>query len=434
MGAETFLRVGEALTKPHSVGTLNPGEPVRVEAAIARALREGRPPAVVAADLSLVRPLGWAGIPVVAVATDRAGTMLRSRYVDGHCMVPGYLPQHDDVTVRTLLHLGARLTESLGERVPFFYGQDSQLEMLYRHGSELEGYYLFTLNNDPLAWSMHDKGRFFPLCTAAGIRVPRTVVPSPGEDIARALGELRPPLVVKPRTKSDWKAIQSALLESQSKARVFASAGELLAHPRFRELAELVVVQELIEGPVTALYSFHGYATPEGRLLGAFCGRKLRTYPCVAGESAFIELVHDGDLEATGRAIVEKLGIRGPFKIDLIRDAHTGDLYTLEVNARFNLWHQLGAANGVNLPLLAYDYLCYGHVPTEPTRYDVRARWVDFYRDLRSHREDRGLSTPRWLASLLFGRTEHETFAWDDPMPFIAWMQKMVRSRTARAA
>ena len=434
MGDGAFFRVGEALTGPTSVEARDAGESMRIEPALQRALREGRPPAVVAAGLSLVRPLGWADIPVVSVTTDPKGSVLRSRYVDGHCLVPGYLPQHDAITVSTLLRLGERLTDSLGERVPFFYGQDSQLEMLYRHRSQLEQHYLFTLNTDPLAWAMHDKGLFFPLCVSAGIRVPCTVVASPGEDIAQALHQLRPPLVVKPRTKSDWKTIQRALLESQGKARVFASAAELLAHPRFQALAELVVVQEMIEGPVTALYSFHGFATPEGRLLASFCGRKLRTYPSVAGESAFIELVHDGDLEATGRAIVQKLGIRGPFKIDLIRDARSGELYTLEVNARFNLWHLLGAANGVNLPLLAYEYLCCGRVPTEPTRYDVRARWLDFYRDLKRQQEDTGLSGPRWLASLLFGNTVHDMFAWSDPMPFIAWMEKMVRARAARMA
>jgi D-aspartate ligase len=360
--------------------------------------------------------------------------VLRSRHVDGHCLVPGYLPQQEAETALTLLRLGERLTEALGRRVPFFYGQDAHLELLYRHRSELERHYLFTLNDDPLAWSLHDKGRFFPLCVAAGVRVPRTVVPSPGHDIARELGELRPPLVVKPRTKTDWKAIQSALLESHSKARVFASAADLLAHPRFQALAELVVVQELIDAPVTALYSFHGFATPEGRLLASFSGRKLRTYPCVAGESAFVELVHDGDVEATGRAVVEKLGIRGPFKIDLIRDARTGELYTLEVNARFNLWHYLGAANGVNLPLLAYEYLCDGRVPLEPPRYDVRTRWLDFYRDRHCFQEDAQLSTPQWLQSLLFGHTVNARFAWDDPMPFIDWMQRTVRARVARAA
>ena len=131
---------------------------------------------------------------------------------------------------------------------------------------------------------------------------------------------------------------------------------------------------------------------------------------------------------------MKKLGIRGPFKIDLVRDARSGELYTLEVNARFNLWHHLGAANGVNLPLLAYQYLCFGLEPQQPTRYDVRTRWEDLYRDLQCLREDPDLSVPRWLASVLFANAVHDTFAWNDPMPFIAWIQKQVRARVARRA
>jgi predicted ATP-grasp superfamily ATP-dependent carboligase len=434
VGDGLLLRLENALTRATSDATLATVEPMRVEPAIARARRAGRTPAVVAGDLSLVRPLGWAGIPIVSVVTEPDAAVLRSRYVDGHCFVPGFLPHEQARTARALLRLGERLTSELGERVPLFYGQDGQLELLYRHRPQLEAHFLFTLNDESLAWALHDKSLFFPRCVDAGVRAPRTVVPTPGEDLSRALDELRPPLVVKPRTKNDWKPIQRALFEGKAKARIFESAAELLAHPRFAELADLVVVQELIEGPVTALYSFHGFATPDGRLLASFSGRKLRTYPPVAGESAFIELVHDPEIDAFGRDAVARLGIRGPFKLDLIRDARSLEVYLLEVNARFNLWHHLGAANGVNLPLLAYEYLCHGRVPLEPPRYGVRARWVDFYRDLQHHREDRGLSTPRWLASLAFGHAVHETFAWDDPMPFVAWLRHMSRARAARAA
>jgi predicted ATP-grasp superfamily ATP-dependent carboligase len=405
---------------------------MRLDRALARAKGQGRPLAVVAGDLPLVRPLGWAGIPIAVVTTDASAPVLRSRYVDGHCLVQGYLPHQEADTVDAWLRMGERITKTLGQRAPLFYGRDGQLELLYRHRASLERHYLFTLNDDPLAWSLHDKGLFYPLCAAARIRVPATVVPSADVDLSLELGKLRPPLVVKPRTKSDWKAIQASLLEKDSKARVFASAAELLEHPSFRELAPRVVVQELIEGPVTALYSVHGFVTRDGHRLGSFCGRKLRTYPRVAGESAFVELVHDAEVETTGLDVVEKLGIRGPFKIDLIRDERSGELYTLEINARFNLWHHVGAANGVNVPLLAYQYLCFGLEPQQPTRYDVRTRWEDLYRDLQCLREDPDLSVPRWLASVLSANAVHDTFAWNDPMPFIAWIQKQVRARVAR--
>jgi D-aspartate ligase len=405
--------------------------PVQVEAALDLAAKRGRPPAVVAGDLTLVRPLGWRGVPIIAVTTDLADPVLRSRYVHGHCLVPGFGPAHEEETAHVLAELGERLCRLFGRPVPLFYGQDNQLELLYHHRELLERVFLFLLNDEPLAWALHDKAGFFAACSAAGVSVPPTVVPKEGEDtqaLETALAALMPPLVIKPRSKSDWKDLQTSLFDGKAKARVFASAAELVNHPGVAEARGRLIVQEYVDAPVTSLCSFHGLAGPDRRLLAWFCGRKLRTYPAVAGESAFLELVHDRAIEEAGQDVARRLGLRGPFKIDLIRDAASGRIYTLEVNARFNLWHHLGAAHGVNLPWLAYELLVDGRVPLQSPAYVPRSHWMNFYRDLQAFRADPRLSARRWLSSALGLRTLHETFAWDDPLPFLAWAGRAVWS------
>jgi D-aspartate ligase len=393
--------------------------------------RGGVTPAVVLGDLTLVRPLGWAGVPVVAVSTEADEVSFTSRYVAGRCIVPGYLPPHEERTLSVLLALGAELQAMAGRRIPLIYGNDAQLEMLYRHREALANSYLFLVNDDDLGWAMHDKARFFSLCAEVGVAVPPTVVPAKQSfaETAAAIEALEPPILIKPRTKSDWKAIQRALFPSHAKARVFAHAGELLAHPEFANLRKRMVVQEYIDAPVTALCSFHGFAAADGRLLAWFCGQKLRTYPEVAGESALLELVRDPALEQVGRDVVQRLGIRGPFKIDLIRHPRTGALYTLEVNARFNLWHHLGAAHGVNLPLVAYNYLLDGREPgPEVSDYRPRVRWLNAYRDVQALMADPDRSRARWLASMVFSPKVHEVFAWRDPLPFVTWLSRRVRA------
>lgn len=393
------------------------------------AAKSGRLPALVAGDLTLVRPLGWHRIPVVLVTNDSTDPTLRSRYVQGHCLVPGFLPPDDEPAVDALVAAGERLRAALGRRVLLIYGQDSQLELLYRHRETLAQSFLFVLNDPALAWALYDKGRFFSLCESAGLRVPRTVVPQVGMSLEHAIEHLRPPLVVKPREKGDWKDLQATLFEGRAKARVFATLGELLRSPGLAEVSDRLIVQEYVEAPVTGLYSFHGFVGPDGRLLAWFCGRKLCTFPAVAGESAVIELVHDAALETEGRAVVEKLGIRGPFKVDLIRDVRTGELFTLEVNARFNLWHHLGAVHGVNLPLVAYDLLVDGRVPSKPPAYQPRLRWFNSYLVYQAFRESPELSARHWLRSLIFGRAVEEMFAWTDPLPFLAWAGQVLRAR-----
>jgi D-aspartate ligase len=378
----------------------------------------------------LVRPLGWNHLPVVAVSTHSDDVVFRSRYVGGRCLVPGYLGANQGIAVRILCSLGGVLERHCGEKVPLFYGSDDQLEMLYQNRSRFEQHYKLVLNHDDVGWALHDKGRFFALCERAGVPVPRTVVPAdlPPEDLPQALAALTPPLLVKPRTKSDWKVIQKALFPDGAKAGIFSTAKELLDNPRFVPLARQLVVQEYIPGTVRDLSSFHGFVAEDGRLLAWFAGHKLRTYPATAGESALLELVRQPDLEAVGRDVVKRLGLLGPFKIDFIRDPRNGKLFVMEVNARYNLWHHLGAAHGVNLPLVAYRYLVNGTVPTESPSYRPRLRWSNLYRDLLAFREQRG-SALRWLAGLIAHPAVHETFAWNDPLPFFAWLRGMNRAR-----
>jgi predicted ATP-grasp superfamily ATP-dependent carboligase len=397
-------------------------------------LRWERPPAVVLGDLSLIRPLGWARIPVILATPAPDSVASRSRYLLGCCRIPELVSKEARAeAARALVHLGARLTQTLGLRVPLFYQSDKDLELLYEHREALEQRYLFVLNEEDTAWSLHDKQRFAGLCERLGIRAPRSV--PPGEEAEARIAALTEPLVVKPIRKTAWKELKRDLFDGSGKARVFERREELLGHPGYQRHRDEVLVQEHIPGGVERLLSFHAFASREGHLLGWFCGRKIRTFPAVAGESCFIEVVSHPACEAEGRAVIKAIGLRGPCKIDFIEDARTGLLHTLEINARFTLWNVLGAAAGANLPRMAYDYLVEGRTPAlelTPTRDRQRPRrWLNFYDDYRAfleQRQDGGMSVGSWLASIADPTIVHEVFALGDPAPFARWVGDVVRS------
>jgi predicted ATP-grasp superfamily ATP-dependent carboligase len=385
--------------------------------------RSTRTPAVSLGDLTLVRPLAMSGIDVVAVTTDPRDVVLRSRHVRAGQVVAGYSADRHLRTLNGLRELGSRL----GGRAPLIYGTDAQLEFIYRHRDALEKSFRFVLNDDETAWALFDKERFARLCVERGVATPATVAPD--GDAHLEIARLRGPLVVKPRRKSAWHQIQAAVFEGAAKARIFADHRTLLAHRGFARFASELLVQEFVTDRTEALASFHGFADERGRLLAAFCGRKIRTYPHVAGESSFIETVDDATLDATGREVVARLGLRGPFKIDFVYDDRTRGFLTLEVNARFNLWHYVGAARGVNIPAIAYRHLLGESVePAAPRRGRAR-RWVHGYRDyqwFRSQRHARSaIGLGAWLRSIASPGTLYETFAWDDPLPFAHWVSRL---------
>jgi predicted ATP-grasp superfamily ATP-dependent carboligase len=159
----------------------------------------------------------------------------------------------------------------------------------------------------------------------------------------------------------------------------------------------------------------------QGAMLGHFVGRKIRTFPREAGISTYLELVREPAVVELGHHVVERLGVVGPLKIDLKRDPRSGRFYVLELNARYNLWHYLGSACGVNLALIAHADLT-GQASPPARDYQTGVRWLSFGADLRSflrsYRPSGEIGLGGWLASLQ-GPKVYDVFAWDDPLPLL---------------
>jgi D-aspartate ligase len=192
-----------------------------------------------------------------------------------------------------------------------------------------------------------------------------------------------------------------------------------------------------VSGDDRCNWSFHGFSDEKGHVIESFVGRKLRTFPPDNGESAYIELQHNEELTALGKRLAACIPLKGIFKMDFKQDARTGRWYLLEVNARFNLWQYLGAANGMNLMRTAYDFLLEGKRPAARA-YGTRTRWLSLELDARAFRALRAegkLHLAGWLASLLLARKVYNLFGWQDPGPWLSfWKRRLARLGTRAPA
>lgn len=401
-------------------------------------LDSSRLPVVLLGGVNLVRAVGFAGIPAIVASSNPDEPAFDSRYCAARVHLPRLEPP--EAAVKALTDLGDRLAAHFGRRVPLFYGGDNALSLVNGAREALGRYYLLLLNAPDVCSALIAKDRFQAFAHHRGLPVPRhfTWGDGGGDALTVAAG----PVLVKPNEKFDWH--QSALCEElfggDGKARVFASGAEAAADPMVASFHRQLVFQEYIAGGHEDQWSFHGFADEDGEVLAAFVGRKLRTFPAVTGESSFIEMAHDASLEALGREIARRCPLRGPFKMDFKRDAATGRWYLLEINARCSLWHYLGAANGINLMRVAYDYLVDGRRPAR-SEYRTSVRWLLFGIDFRAFRElsARGeLTWAAWLRSILFSRNIYGLFAWSDPAPWLmAWVRRLHQAferRTERMA
>lgn len=375
------------------------------------------PPVVLLGGLNLVRALGLARIPAIAASDHADALVFASRHAAGRLVLPRL--ENRRAVVDALLAAGERIAAALGSRAPLFYGNDDWLGLLQEHREELSTRFRLLLNDPQVAHALIDKDRFEEFARRRGLPVPRLLD-------WEELRSLKSSVLVKPRVKIgfDDSPVSQRLLGG-GKARVFARGAEALEHPLVRQYRAELLFQEYIPGNDRDLWSFHGYSDRDGRVLAWFVGRKIRTYPALTGMSSFLELAENRELAALGAKLAARMPLKGVYKMDFKRDAATGRWFLLEVNARFNLWHYLGARNGLNLAQVAYDYLVRQAVPG-PLPYRRKHRWLALHLDYKAFRAG-DLGAARWLRSILCSPKVYDTFSWTDPLPFVHHLLRRLR-------
>ncbi|HEX6294992.1 MAG TPA: ATP-grasp domain-containing protein [Burkholderiales bacterium] len=369
-------------------------------------------PVVLLGGLNIVRALGLARIPVIVASSDRRTPSMASRYCAGVIELPPIAER--DAYVEALARAGRELAARHGKPVPLFYDNDDRLALVQDCRAALAPHFALLLNEPELGDALLDKSRFQALAERVALPVPRRIEWD-------ALDAERGPVLVKPKTRTAWdhSSVRLQLFGGAGKARVFGSGREAHADALVAQLAGQLSFQEYVPGGDDAIWSFHGFCASGGEVLEWFVGRKIRTFPALTGDSSYLRLARDDGLVALGRRIAAQLRLAGVFKMDFKRSRATGRFYLLEINTRFNLWHYLGAVNGVNLPRVAYDFLVEGRLP-ERSVAKTRARWLSLRYDWLAYRElkARGeITTAAWLWSLAQAPKVYDLFSWSDPLP-----------------
>ena len=383
--------------------------------------RNNKALACVLGDMDLVRPLGLAGIKC-AVAVPPGAASRYSRFTVAALEWAHPWDSPNDL-VKGLVKFG----KVQNERPVLFFQSDGDLLLVSRNRELLQKYFRFAIAEQELVETLVDKERFQVLAERLKLPVPLAQRLHATPDVPALT--LRFPIIVKPLTRRPelWKAV----VEKGKALRIETAEEFRRRWPTLSVSGLDMLAQELIPGGETAIESYHVYVDEHGEILGEFTGRKIRTYPVEYGDSTALETSDEPDVTTLGRELVKRLQLRGVAKFDFKR-APNGQLYLLEVNPRFNLWHHLGALAGVNLPALVHTDLT-GELKPEAKTAIAGLRWCRAWQDVLAARQSqvKTISWLRWTISCEAKRL----LAVDDPMPLIGgacWRAMEFIKRTLR--
>lgn len=220
------------------------------------------------------------------------------------------------------------------------------------------------------------KDRFDQACARHGFRTPWGAYPRSVAEARDLADTYRYPAILKPKSHvgvgiERGEVVQNAA-ELRAAYRSYAIPPEQAAAcARYPEL-RLPMIQEYVPGALQNLYSVSGVLGANGEVVAASASRKTLQWPPTLGIGIEFHACADRELLSRGCALASRIGRRGIFEVEFIRDARTAELVAIDLNPRAHGFISFDIARNHDLPLL-WQRLATGQAvpPAAPARDDL---------------------------------------------------------------
>jgi len=357
-------------------------------------------------SLAVARSLGRHGIPVWFATHDHPITKY-SRYVERSFSWGG--PDHERAA-DWLVELAVR--NGLDGWV-LFAGGDSEVRLIAQHHAALAKAYRVASPAWPVARIAYDKRATYEHAATVGVATPASFYPR-SRDEAAALAR-KFPVILKPTVNEGRNAFTIAKAwRANDRAALMARHSEAAALVG----ADFIVMQEFIPGGGEAQFSYAAVWS-DGKPVASLVARRTRQFPVDFGfTSTFVETVNVPAVEEAACRFLEALYYDGLVEIEFKYDTRDNRYKLLDFNPRPWTWIALGAAAGVDFPLIQWQIAHGASVPVRHGRSGVG--WCHASRDFVAACQHiaRGALAPTGdVASLR--RLVFAAFAVDDLLPGI---------------
>jgi D-aspartate ligase len=367
--------------------------------------------------LQTARILASHGVPVIAIAADPAHYCSQTRVCEKIYAA--------DTANQEFIELLESLGPELNRDAVLFPCTDMSVLLISQNRQRLAPWYRITLPENETVEMLMDKISFLTYAQKHGLPVPKTYFLKSRSDAEKAAKELTFPCILKPPIKTSvWQENTKAKVFKASSVEAFFDLYDLCS-----QWADLLMVQEWVEGTDADLYSCNCYFDNDSEPQVTFIARKIRQWPPETGTSCLgEECRNDIVLEETLR-LFRSVSYRGLGYVEMKQDRRTGKHYIIEPNiGRPTGRSAIAEAGGVELIYTNYCDALDWPLPGDRVQKYTGVKWIYLRRDIQSalFYWKRGELTLRSWWHSWRGRKAYAVFAWTDPIPFLEDVSRAV--------
>jgi D-aspartate ligase len=365
--------------------------------------------------LQTARLLARHKIPIIALARDTKHFCCQTKVCEKIVQA--------NTASEELIQVLEQLGPGLDQKAVLFPCTDMSVLTISRHRDRLAGWYHVVLPEPDVVEMLMDKVSFYTYAAEKELPIPRTFFLKSRADAEAAANELTFPCIMKPPMKTPtW--------EKNARAKVFKVTEReqfLALYDRCSNWADLLMIQEWIEGNDADLYSCNCYFNACSEPVVTFIARKLRQWPPETGTSCLGEEVRNDFVLEESIRLFRSVNYRGLGYVEMKRDQRTGKHYIIEPNiGRPTGRSAISEAGGVELLYTKYCDVLGLPLPASRQQKYKGTKWIYLQHDIPSalHYWKRGeLTLGEWWRSVRGARFD-AVLSLSDPAPFLRSLGK----------
>ena len=318
--------------------------------------------------LGIIRSLGRYGIPIIAVYYGKSDMGYASKYVKNKIFAP-----HPEKSEKQFINLLIDIAKCYNNSI-LIPADDATLVAASKNKILLANHYIVTCAEWSITRCFIDKKYTYKIAESVGVPTPKTIAPQNISDAREYSKRAEYPCLVKPCQSHRYSELFGKKLVKAENAAELMSA-----YKQASEAGMDVLLQEYIVGDDPNGINYNSYYWNNESLV-EFTAQKVRMSPPDSGVPCVVVSKHIPEVSEQGRKVLQALGYNGYSCVEFKKDARDGIYKLLEVNGRHNRSLLLSVKCGINFPLIEYNHLVHGIIPS-PSDYRKDVYWIDFTRD-----------------------------------------------------